>query len=223
MIDKTKSNGVVGKEVHEYLVKKGVETPFFKSNYSNAEKINQLTELYRKSMEIMGLDLSNDSLMETPARRAKMEVNELFVGLDYEYFPKATVVQNSMHYDEMVLEKDIKVASFCEHHHISIWGKAHIAYVPDEKVIGLSKMNRIVNFFSRRPQIQERLTQQIYYALSYLLDTENVAVVIEADHFCVKQRGAEDVNSSTITSKLGGKFLKEPDMRAEFMSLIRGY
>ena len=126
-----------------------------------------------------------------------------------------------MGYDEMVLEKDIRIMSDCEHHLRTISGVAHVAYIPANKVLGLSKLNRIVEYFARRPQIQERLAEQIYHALVFILGTEDVAVVIDAEHFCVKQRGVEDINSHTITSKLGGDFKNDRDTRAEFMSLIR--
>jgi GTP cyclohydrolase I len=126
-----------------------------------------------------------------------------------------------MNYDEMVLERNISVMSCCEHHFVTINGSAHVAYIPKDKVLGLSKLNRVVEYFSRRPQVQERLTEQVYYALSYILDTEDVGVVIDAEHFCVKARGIEDSHSSTLTSKLGGKFKSEPELRAEFMHLLR--
>ena len=172
-------------------------------------------------MELLELDLSDDSLKDTPRRVAKMFMNEIFWGLDYDNFPKITTVENKMKYDEMILEKDINVMSVCEHHFVTIHGKAHVAYIPNKKVLGLSKMNRVVEFFSRRPQIQERLTEQIYYALNYILETENVAVVIEAEHFCVKARGVEDSNSSTVTSKLGGDFKSNSSLRQEFLKLIK--
>ena len=147
--------------------------------------------------------------------------HEIFWGLDYEAFPKCTTVNNKMKYDEMVIEKNINVQSNCEHHFVIIDGKATIAYIPKEKVLGLSKMNRIVEYFSKRPQIQERLTEQIYYALQYILETDNIAVLINAEHFCVKSRGVEDVGSSTITSKLGGCFKSDSSVRAEFMGIVR--
>ena len=138
-----------------------------------------------------------------------------------ENFPKCTVIDNKMGYDEMVIEKDITVMSNCEHHFVTIDGKAHIAYIPKGKVLGLSKMNRIVEYFARRPQVQERIAEQVYHALSFILGTEDVAVVIEGTHYCVKSRGVEDHNSYTLTAKLGGCFKTEPDCRAEFMSLIK--
>jgi GTP cyclohydrolase I len=154
-------------------------------------------------------------------RVAKMYLEELFWGLNPNNFPKCTVVENKMGYDEMVIEKGVSVMSTCEHHFQTIVGTAAVAYIPNQKVLGLSKIPRIVEYFSRRPQIQERLTEQIYFALSYILDTEDVAVVIDAEHFCVKARGVQDHGSTTITSKLGGGFRNDPALRSEFMNLIR--
>jgi GTP cyclohydrolase I len=144
-----------------------------------------------------------------------MYVEEIFSGLDYENFPKCTTVKNEFKMDEMITVSGIKSISVCEHHFVTIDGLCKIAYIPKDKVLGLSKFNRIVKFFSQRPQIQERLTLQIYEALAYILETENVAVMIEADHYCVKQRGVED-NSRTTTTKLGGVF-KENEVRNEFL------
>lgn len=222
MLDKSKTNPELGKKVNDYLREKGVHTPTeMHNNLSDKDKISDIEQLYENIMRTLNQDLEDDSLKDTPRRVAKMYVNEIFWGLDLNNFPKCTAVENKMKYDEMVVEKNIKVASVCEHHIQPIWGKCHIAYIPDKKVIGLSKMNRIVEYFSRRPQIQERLTEQIYYALSYILDTKNIAVVIDAEHFCVKLRGVEDINSSTVTSKLGGKFMESAQLRNEFMGLIR--
>lgn len=220
MLDKNKVDIKLGKGVNEYLIKKGVQTPMNKYSLNN-DNLDKIKGYFHNIMEELGLDLNDDSLIETPNRVAKMFVNELFWGLDYNNFPKATVVENKMNYDEMVLEKNIKVCSACEHHFVTIFGKARIAYIPDKKVLGLSKLNRIVEYFSRRPQIQERLTEQIFYALEYILGTSNIAVVIDAEHFCVKTRGVEDINSNTITSKLGGSFKNDNALRSEFMGLIK--
>jgi len=171
-------------------------------------------------METLGLDLTDDSLEETPKRVAKMYTNEIFWGLDYEAFPKCTTVDNKMKYDEMVIERNVNVQSNCEHHFVVIDGVATVGYIPNEKVLGLSKINRIVEYFSKRPQIQERLTEQIYFALQYILDTDNIGVVIHAQHYCVKSRGVEDTGSSTVTSKLGGGFKTDPSVRAEFMRMV---
>ena len=220
--NKTKTDPELGLQVHEYLVKMGVETPM-DSNYTNIDRKEKI-DIIEKSMTIimktLGLDLTDDSLIETPKRVAKMYVNETMWGLDYEAFPKCTTVDNKMKYDEMVVERNITVQSLCEHHILPIVGKATIAYVPKNKVLGLSKMPRIVEYFSRRPQIQERLTEQIFHALQFILETEDIAIVIDATHLCVSSRGVEDNSASTITSKLGGGFKTDPAARAEFMRLV---
>lgn len=223
MLDRTKTNVRIGLDVHDYLESKGVETPMNSGIYcgDDEERRLEIEEHFKQIMIQLRLDLNDDSLLETPRRVAKMFINEIFWGLDYNNFPKITTVENKMRYDEMIIEKDIKVMSTCEHHFVTIAGKAHVAYIPDKKVMGLSKLNRVVEFFSKRPQIQERLTEQIYYALNYILGTDNIAVIIEAEHFCVKSRGVEDVNSSTITSKLGGEFKKNDSLRMEFLKLCR--
>jgi len=219
--NKTKTSPELGILVHEHLVKMGVETPGSPNDLDRKDKIALIEINFKRIMETLGLDLSDDSLAETPNRVAKMYVNEIFWGLDYEAFPKCTTVNNKMRYDEMVIERNINVQSNCEHHFVIIDGLATVAYIPKDKVLGLSKINRIVEYFSKRPQIQERLTEQVYYALQYILDTENVAVVINAQHYCVKSRGVEDTGSSTMTSKLGGCFKTDPMVRAEFMSLVK--
>ena len=219
--DKTKTDPVLGQKVHEHLISVGVETPVVDNGLSRAEKIEKIESHFDHIVTILGLDLQDDSLMETPKRVAKMYVNEIFWGLDYDAFPKATVVENKMNYNEMVVERNISVQSNCEHHFVVIDGLATVAYVPKEKVLGLSKINRIVEYFSKRPQIQERLTEQIYHALSFILETENVAVMIDAQHYCVKSRGVEDTGSSTITSRLGGNFKAHPEVRAEFLALLK--
>lgn len=201
--------------VRAELVKAGVETPF----KPKAPSKDVLEKLMVKFLKEFGLDLTDDSLKETPKRIAKLYVDEYFAGLDYDNFPKATVVENKMGFDEMIIERNITLNSLCEHHFLPIVGHAHIAYIPKQKVLGISKLNRITEFFSRRPQIQERLTLQIYYALSTLLETEDIAVVIEAEHMCVKTRGVEDACSDTVTSKVGGAF-KEGTSRMEFLTFI---
>lgn len=222
-LNKTKTDASLGLAVHNHLVSLGLETPTTEKLHSTTskQKVDKIEKNIRSVMEILGLDLTDDSLMETPNRVAKMYVNEIFWGLDYENFPKCTAVDNKMKYDEMVVEKDITVMSNCEHHLVIIDGLATVAYLPNNKVLGLSKMNRIVEFFAKRPQIQERLTNQVAAALQFILDTEDVAVTINASHYCVKARGVEDYNSSTITSFLGGKFRTEPLVRSEFLSLSR--
>ena len=219
--DKTKTDPVLGQKVHEHLISVGVETPVVDNGLSRKEKIEKIESHFDQIVSTLGLDLKDDSLTDTPKRVAKMYVNEIFWGLDYDAFPKATVVENKMQYNEMVVEKGVSVQSYCEHHFVNIDGLATVAYVPNKKVLGLSKMNRIVEYFSRRPQIQERLTEQIYHALSFILETENVAVMIDAKHFCVKSRGVEDTQCSTVTSRLGGSFKAHPEVRAEFLALLK--
>ena len=223
-INKNKTDPELGRKIHEVLTELGVETPVkfeFDEELEAEQKIMLITENMRKNMQILGLDLSDDSLQDTPRRVAEMYVNETFYGLSYDNFPKITVVENKFNYDEMLVEKNINIMSLCEHHFVGIVGKATIGYIPNGKVIGLSKLNRVAEYFSRRPQVQERLTAQIYHALSHILGTEQVAVVIDADHYCVKSRGIEDTGSSTVTSKLGGSFKDDPATRAEFMALAR--
>lgn len=222
-LQKGKTDADLGYKVEEYLKSRGVHTPTMidpllkKDEY----KIRKIEKAFTTIMETLGLDLQDDSLMDTPKRVSKMYVNEIFWGLKPENFPKCTVIENKMGYDEMVVEKDITLMSNCEHHFVTIDGKAHVAYIPKSKVLGLSKLNRIVEYFARRPQVQERIAEQVYHALSFILDTEDIAVVIEGTHYCVKSRGVEDHNSYTYTAKLGGCFRSEPEARAEFMALIK--
>ena len=218
--NKTKCDPVLGKEIHDHLVKCGVETPIKENQLDRKEKIDIIEKHFKSIMETLGLDLSDDSLEETPTRVAKMYVNEIFWGLDYESFPKCTTVDNKMNYDEMVVERNVTIMSACEHHFVTIDGTATIGYIPKDKVLGLSKLNRICEYFARRPQIQERLTEQIYFALQYILGTDDIAVIIDAKHYCVKSRGVEDSCSSTVTSKMGGKFRTVPELRSEFMAIF---
>lgn len=219
--NKNKCDAELGQRVHEYLVKMGVETPTVDNGLSRTDKIEIIERKFKDIMETLGLDLTDDSLEETPKRVAKMYVGEIFWGLDYDAFPKCTTVANKMKYDEMVVERNVNVQSNCEHHFVIIDGLATVAYVPNEKVLGLSKINRIVEYFAKRPQIQERLTEQVFHALCYILETDNVAVMIDAQHYCVKSRGVEDTGSSTVTTKLGGGFKTDPAARAEFLSIAR--
>jgi GTP cyclohydrolase I len=219
-LDKQKTDPTLGKEISYFLIKNGVETPTLLESVDDSKKIDIIKNHFTEIMKTLGLDLTDDSLSDSPSRVANMFVKEIFWGLDVNNFPKCTTVENKMGYDEMVIEKGIQVSSNCEHHFVAIDGKAAVAYIPNNKVLGLSKMNRIVEYFSKRPQIQERLTEQIYYALSYILNTENVAVVINAKHYCVRSRGVEDINCETITSKVGGQFKSEYSVRSELLKLI---
>jgi GTP cyclohydrolase I len=182
-------------------------------------KIDLITEHFEEIMNILGLDLKDDSLKGTPRRVAKMYVQEIFYGLNPKNKPSITLFDNKYQYKEMIVEKDITVYSTCEHHFVPIIGKAHVAYVSTGKVIGLSKINRLVQFYCKRPQVQERLTNQIGEALKEALQTEHVAVVIDADHLCVASRGVQDVNSSTVTAFYSGKF-KEESSKNEFLKYL---
>ena len=213
-----KTDKDLGENIRLHLLEKGVETPMNANKYADVDSRKIIHDSFKNIMTALNLDLSDDSLSGTPDRVAKMFLDEIFLGLSYENFPKCTTVANKMNYDEMVIEKDITVSSTCEHHFVVIDGLAKIAYIPKDKILGLSKLNRIVDFFSRRPQIQERLCEQIYHALAYILETEDVAVEISAVHHCVKSRGIKDTNSYTITRKLGGVFRTNHDTRNEFLS-----
>lgn len=204
--------------VRDALVKKGLETPYFDTGKTPEEKKELIAAKMKEVMEIIGLDVNDDSLHDTPKRIAKMYINEIFSGLDYSNFPSITLIENKMQIDEMVKVKDITVTSTCEHHFVVIDGKAKVAYMPRGKIIGLSKVNRIVQFFAQRPQVQERLTQQILVALQTLLETDSVAVTITATHYCVKARGVKDASSSTTTTALSGHFKKNQASRHEFLT-----
>jgi len=184
------------------------------------EKIDIIKDDVQHIMETLGLDLSDDSLKGTPNRVAKMFVNEIFGGLDPAKKPKASTFENKYKYGEMLVEKNITVYSTCEHHFLPIVGRAHVAYISNGTVVGLSKMNRIVDYFAKRPQVQERLTIQIVKELQNILNTKDVACVIDAKHLCVNSRGIKDIESSTVTSEFGGKF-KEKDTKREFLDYIK--
>ena len=200
------------------LLRRGLETPMTGNELSRDQRYSNIREAFTEIMESLGLDLRDDSLEETPHRIAKMYVDEIFGGLDYAQFPKITLIENKMNVEEMVCVENIDLTSTCEHHFVTIDGSAKVAYIPKDAVIGLSKINRLVRFFSQRPQVQERLTQQVLVAMQTLLGTEDVAVTISAIHYCVKARGVKDGNSSTRTTSLGGVFKSNPASRAEFLS-----
>jgi GTP cyclohydrolase I len=187
---------------------------------SNEQKIAQIEESVKDILHTLGMDLTDDSLRGTPKRVAKAFVNEMFMGLDPKNMPKASTFDNNYNYGEMLVEKNIVVYSTCEHHLLPIIGRAHVAYISDGKVIGLSKMNRIVEYFSKRPQVQERLTMQIVQAMQEALGTQDVACVIDAKHLCVNSRGIKDIESSTVTSEFGGKF-KEKETKKEFLQYLQ--
>jgi GTP cyclohydrolase I len=220
---KTKVDPELGQKVEDHLKKLGINTPTTHYlGFTEQEKISLIQTHVQDIMEILGLDLNDDSLSDTPKRVAKMFVLEKFWGLKPENFPKCTTIENKMGYNEMVVERNITVMSDCEHHLVQIDGLATVAYIPGKYVLGLSKMNRIVEYFSRRPQVQERLTAQIAETLKFILETDDVAVAIKASHYCVKSRGVEDSNSETTTVSLNGAFKKNSETRAEFMAIFRG-
>ncbi|MFZ1731877.1 MAG: GTP cyclohydrolase I FolE [Bacteroidota bacterium] len=186
---------------------------------SEEQKISLIESHFEQIMETLGLDLNDDSLSGTPHRVAKMFVREIFYGLDPEKKPNAKVFENKFQYGEMLVEKNISLHTTCEHHFLPIVGKAHVAYISTGTVIGLSKINRIVDYFARRPQVQERLTMQVAEEIKKALNTEDVAVVMDAKHFCVAARGIQDTHSTTITSEFSGRF-KEDALRKEFLQYV---
>jgi GTP cyclohydrolase I len=208
-------------QVKNALAERGLETPMQVNDFNREEKKSRIEHHMREVLQLLELDLTDDSLEETPGRIAKMFVDEIFSGLDYRNFPKITVIENKMKVSEMVSVKDITVTSTCEHHFVTIDGKAAVAYIPRGKIIGLSKINRIVRFFAQRPQVQERMTQQILVALQTLLETDDVAITIDATHYCVKSRGVMDATSETTTTALGGTFKSNPSTRQEFLYGLR--
>jgi GTP cyclohydrolase IA len=209
-------------EVGDFHIGSSIETPLRKDAFrlTDAEKMEIIEEKFAEIMDTLGLDRNDDSLRGTPHRVAKMFVKEIFYGLNPENKPKISVFDNKFRYNEMLVEKDISISSFCEHHFLPIVGKAHVAYISSGQVIGLSKINRIVDYFARRPQVQERLTVQIAEELKKVLKTEDVAIVIDADHLCVSCRGIQDKGSSTVTASYSGKFI-DKDTRKEFLKYCR--
>ncbi len=202
--------------VRAALEEKGLETPMAGNGLSDVQKRLKIESAMREVMDTLGLDLSDDSLCDTPKRIAKMYVDEIFGGLDYRKFPKITQIENKMRLDQPVQVSDISLTSTCEHHFVTIDGTATVSYIPKDTVLGLSKINRLVGFFAQRPQVQERLTQQVLVAIQTLTGSEDVAVSINATHYCVKARGIRDTNSYTKTSALGGKFLEDAELRRQF-------
>ena len=198
-----------------------METPMREDAFllSDDEKMQLIEDKFRDIMDVLGLDLTDDSLRGTPHRVAKMFVKEIFSGLNPENKPKISVFENKFRYGEMLVEKNINLNSTCEHHFLPIVGKAHVAYISSGEVIGLSKINRVVDYFARRPQVQERLTVQIANELKRILKTEDIAVVIDARHLCVSSRGIQDESSSTITAEYGGAF-KNQNRKDEFLKYL---
>ncbi|WP_430927366.1 GTP cyclohydrolase I FolE [Polaribacter marinivivus] len=209
-------------EIGENHVGTSAKTPLRADAFdiSDEEKINKIQESVKDILHTLGMDLTDDSLQGTPKRVAKAFVNEIFMGLNPKNKPSASTFENNYNYGEMLVEKNIVVYSTCEHHLLPIVGRAHVAYISDGKVIGLSKMNRIVEYFSKRPQVQERLTMQVVQAMQEALGTQDVACVIDAKHLCVNSRGIKDIESSTVTAEFGGKF-KEKDTKREFLDYLK--
>ena len=203
--------------VRAALIEQGLETLVIANGLSRDEKYEAIGRSFTHIIHTLGLDLSDDSLRDTPHRIARMYVDEIFSGLDYTRFPKATAIDNKMGVDEMVKVEDVSVVSTCEHHFITIDGLASAAYIPRGRIIGLSKINRIVRFFAQRPQVQERLTRQIMVALQTLLETDDVGVTIKATHYCVKALGVMDSTSQTRTTSLGGLFKTDARTRRDFL------
>ena len=220
-----KTDPVLGEQVREHLLKVGIETPMIydQVKVKSDKKIKTIAKHFTAIMEELGLDLTDDSLIDTPNRVAKMYVREIFHGLDYDNFPKCTRIENKMgQNNSFVLERNVNVQSNCEHHFVIIDGKATVAYIPRTTILGLSKLNRIVQFFSKRPQVQERLTEQIAETISFITGSPDVAVYIEGVHYCVKSRGIQDTTSSTMTLATRGVFAEEKsELRREFLNSAR--
>jgi GTP cyclohydrolase I len=218
---KVVSSNLNSDEIGNDHVSANIETPLRDDAFEmdNAEKIKKIQSHFKEIMETLGLDLTDDSLKGTPERVAKMYVQEIFSGLDPANKPKIALFENKYQYDQMLVEKDISFYSNCEHHFVPIFGKAHVAYISNGSVIGLSKLNRIVQYFAKRPQVQERLTIQIAKELQKALNTDDVAIIIDAKHLCVSSRGVQDGNAATVTSFYGGKFENEAT-KQEFLKYI---
>ncbi|MFV0529894.1 MAG: GTP cyclohydrolase I FolE [Flavobacteriales bacterium] len=210
-------------ELGDHHLMTSIETPLRADAFelSDEEKIEKIERHVKGIMEVLGLDLTDDSLKGTPKRVAKMYVKEAFGGLDPKRKPIMSTFSNPYKYNEMLVEKNIVLYSTCEHHFLPIVGRAHIAYISTGKVVGLSKLNRIVDFYAKRPQVQERLTMQIVKELQETMNTEDVACIIDAKHLCVNSRGICDIDSSTVTSEFGGRFKTDPLMRKEFVKYIQ--
>lgn len=221
LIEEPKLNGLSACEIGDNHLFVNMDTPLREDAFklTDEEKKTKIAHHFKEIMEVLGLDLSDDSLQGTPDRVAKMYVEEIFSGLNPKNKPKVALFDNKYQYNQMLVEKNITLYSNCEHHFVPIMGVAHVAYISNGKVIGLSKLNRIVKYFSKRPQVQERLTNQIATELKEILGTEDVAVIIDAKHLCVSSRGIEDNASSTVTSYYGGKF-NNPEKIRELHSYI---
>ena len=209
-------------EIGDDHISSSATTPLRKDAFvlSDDEKIKSIQKDVLSILDTLGMDLNDDSIKGTPFRVANMFVKEIFGGLNPKNKPKLSTFDNNYNYNEMLVEKNITVYSTCEHHLLPIVGRAHVAYISNGKVIGLSKMNRIVDYYAKRPQVQERLTMQIVQSLQVALNTKDVACVIDAKHLCVNSRGISDIASSTVTAEFGGKF-KDPSVKSEFLDYIK--
>ncbi len=220
----------MGEKYKKFLEKDNKDTNFLENHetplrddaffISDEKKIDQIEKHFFHIMEILGLDMNDDSLRSTPKRVAKMFIKEIFSGLNPKNHPHLSTFENKYKYNQMLIEKNIIVYSTCEHHFLPIVGKAHVGYISNGKVVGLSKINRIVNFYAKRPQVQERLTMQIVKSLQKILETKDVACVIDAKHLCVNSRGIRDIDTRTITTELVGAFKKDSEIRREFFHYI---
>ncbi|ACX83705.1 GTP cyclohydrolase I [Blattabacterium sp. (Periplaneta americana) str. BPLAN] len=221
---------MMGEEYKKFLEKDNKDTNFLENHetplrddaflISDEKKIDKIEKHFFHIMEILGLDMNDDSLRSTPKRVAKMFIKEIFSGLNPKNHPHLSTFENKYKYNQMLIEKNIIVYSTCEHHFLPIVGKAHVGYISNGKVVGLSKINRIVNFYAKRPQVQERLTMQIVKSLQKILDTKDVACIIDAKHLCVNSRGIRDIDTRTITTELVGAFKKDSEIRREFFHYI---
>lgn len=221
-INGTELNGFTVEEIGDDHLYTGIETPLTEDAFklTDDEKKAKIADLFAQIMKVMGLDLSDDSLKGTPKRVAKMYIEEIFSGLNPENKPKIALFENKYKYNQMLVEKNIQFYSNCEHHFVPIFGKVHVAYISSGKVIGLSKINRIVQYFANRPQVQERLTNQIALELASILETENIAVIVDAKHLCVASRGIKDDSSATVTSYYGGVF-NTPEKIVELQNYLK--
>ena len=221
-VNSNKMNDDRIEEIGENHIATSAESPIRPDAFdiSDQEKIEKIQESVKDILITLGMDLTDDSMQGTPKRVAKAFVNEMFMGLNPKNMPKASTFDNNYNYGEMLVEKNIVVYSTCEHHLLPIIGRAHVAYISDGKVIGLSKMNRIVEYFSKRPQVQERLTMQIVQAMQEALGTDDVACIVDAKHLCVNSRGIKDIESSTVTAEFGGKF-KNKETKREFLDYVK--
>lgn len=217
---KQKSDTILGSEVKKHLQSVGLLTPTIDNGLSHQSKKEQIEQHFTAIMEVLGLDLRDDSLQETPSRVAKMYLNDLFWGLDWDNFPKCTTVENKMSApNEFVLVKNMEMVSTCEHHFVTIYGKVSIAYIPKDRVMGLSKLARVARFFAANPSVQERTTHQIAEALKFILKTDDVCVHVDAVHYCMRARGVRDSGSSTVTMATSGKFAEDNStLRREFIT-----